>query len=82
MISNKMSQLLERSAAMSNMYTEGARMKALYGVENVYDYGLGNPNLPAPDIVRETSIRILNETDPWYLHHYMPNNGFIEATIA
>ena len=79
MISNKMSQLLERSAAMSNMYTEGARMKALYGVENVYDYGLGNPNLPAPDIVRETSIRILNETDPWYLHHYMPNNGFIEA---
>ena len=79
MISDKMSKLLERSAAMSNMYTEGARMKALYGVENVYDYGLGNPNLPAPDIIRETSIRILNETDPWYLHHYMPNNGFVEA---
>ena len=79
MISDKMSKLLERSAAMSNMYTEGARMKAQYGVENVYDYGLGNPNLPAPDIIRETSIRILNETDPWYLHHYMPNNGFPEA---
>ena len=79
MISDRMSKLLERSAAMSNMYTEGARMKALYGVENVYDYGLGNPNLPAPDIIRETSIRVLNETDPWYLHHYMPNNGFIEA---
>ena len=46
MISDKMSKLLERSAAMSNMYTEGARMKAQYGVENVYDFGLGNPNLP------------------------------------
>lgn len=79
MISDRMSKLLERSAAMSNMYTEGARMKALYGVENVYDYGLGNPNLPAPDIIRETCIKVLNETDPWYLHHYMPNNGFVEA---
>ena len=41
--------------------------------------GMGNPNLPAPDSIRETSIRVLQETDPWYLHHYMPNNGFPEA---
>lgn len=79
MISDKMSKLLERSAAMSAMYTESARMKEQYGVENVYDFGMGNPNLAAPDIIREVSIKVLNETDPWYLHHYMPNNGFVEA---
>ncbi len=79
MISEKMSQLLEKSAAMSAMYTESARMKAEYGVENVYDFGMGNPNLAAPEIIREISIRVLQETDPWYLHHYMPNNGFPEA---
>ena len=79
MISEKMSKLLERSAAMSSMYTESARLKEKYGAENVYDFGMGNPNLPAPDSIRETSIRILRETDPWYLHHYMPNNGFPEA---
>ena len=79
MISDKMSKLLERSAAMSAMYTESARMKEQYGVENVYDFGMGNPNLAAPDSIREVSIKVLNETDPWYLHHYMPNNGFIEA---
>lgn len=79
MISDKMSKLLERSAAMSAMYTESARMKKQYGVENVYDFGMGNPNLAAPDSIREVSIKVLNETDPWYLHHYMPNNGFIEA---
>ena len=79
MISDRMSKLLERSAAMSSMYTESARMKEQYGAENVYDFGMGNPNLAAPDIIRETSIKVLNETDPWYLHQYMPNNGFIEA---
>ena len=79
MISDKMSKLLERSAAMSAMYTESTRMKEQYGVENVYDFGMGNPNLAAPDSIREVSIKVLNETDPWYLHHYMPNNGFIEA---
>ena len=79
MISEKMSKLLERSAAMSSMYTESARLKEKYGAENVYDFGMGNPNLPAPDSIRETSIRVLQETDPWYLHHYIPNNGFPEA---
>ena len=79
MISEKMSKLLERSAAMSSMYTESARLKEKYGAENVYDFGMGNPNLPAPDSIRETSIRVLQETDPWYLHHYMSNNGFPEA---
>ena len=79
MISEKMSKLLERSAAMSSMYTESARLKEKYGAENVYDFGMGNPNLPAPDSIRETSIHVLQETDPWYLHHYMPNNGFPEA---
>ena len=36
MISEKMSKLLERSAAMSSMYTESARLKEKYGAENVY----------------------------------------------
>lgn len=44
MISEKMSKLLERSAAMSSMYTESARLKEKYGAENVYDFGMGNPN--------------------------------------
>ena len=35
MISEKMSKLLERSAAMSSMYTESARLKEKYGAENV-----------------------------------------------
>ena len=52
MISEKMSKLLERSAAMSSMYTESARLKEKYGAENVYDFGMGNPNLPAPDSIR------------------------------
>ena len=35
MISEKMSKLLERSAAMSSMYTDSASLKEKYGAENV-----------------------------------------------
>ena len=79
MISDKMSRLLERSAAMSSMYTEAARLRELYGAENLYDFSMGNPYLAAPESVREAGIKVLQETDPWYLHHYMPNLGFVEA---
>ena len=79
MISDKMSGLLKRSAAMSSMYTEAARLRELYGAENLYDFSMGNPYLAAPESIKEAGIKVLQETDPWYLHHYMPNLGFVEA---
>ena len=65
MICEKIAKRLERSTAMGGMYTESARLKEKYGAENVYDFGMGNPNLPATDSIRETSIRVVQETDPW-----------------
>ena len=50
MISEKMSKLLERSAAMSSMYTESARLKEKYGAENVYDFGMAIPTCLRPTI--------------------------------
>ena len=47
MIADKMKPLVENNSAIRTMFEEGKRMAALYGTENVYDFSLGNPNVPA-----------------------------------
>ena len=76
MISRKMSYLAKNGSAIRAMFEEGKEMAAKFGKENVYDFSLGNPNTPAPEIIRETAIRLLNESDPVFLHGYMSNVGY------
>ena len=45
------------------------------GYENVFDYSLGNPSVPAPDSFREACVRYLQEEDPVKLHGYAPTTG-------
>ena len=45
------------------------------GYENVFDYSLGNPSVPAPDSFREACVRYLQEEDPVRLHGYAPTTG-------
>lgn len=76
MISKKMKKMVEKSAAISALFTESARLKALYGAENVYDFGIGNPNIAAPSSVNETAIHILKSMDSLKLHGYTDSSGF------
>lgn len=66
------------------MFEEGKRLAAQYGPENVYDFSLGNPNVPAPAKLKDAIVDILNEVDPVVVHGYMSNAGFPEVrkTIA
>lgn len=79
MISAKMLKMTEGGSAIRAMFEEGARMAAKFGRENVYDFSLGNPNIPAPERVRESIVRIASETDPMELHGYMSNAGYPEV---
>ena len=45
------------------------------GYENVFDFSLGNPSVPAPDSYRDISIRLLQEEEPLKLHGYNPTMG-------
>ena len=76
MISDKMKSLVEGSSAVRAMFDEGNRLKAIYGEKNVFDFSIGNPNVPAPASVRKAILEILEEEDPVRLHGYMPNAGF------
>lgn len=84
MISEKMIKMTEGGSAIRAMFEEGNRLAAMYGRENVYDFSLGNPNIPAPERVRSEIVRIASETDPMELHGYMSNAGYpsVRAKIA
>jgi aspartate aminotransferase len=74
-ISKKIENIIAGSSFIRRMFEEGARLKAEYGAENVYDFSLGNPNVPPPEKFNE----ILRETiDTCGLdgHCYMPNTGY------
>ena len=59
----------------------GAARKAEIGAENVYDFSLGNPSIPAPDAVRASLARNI-ELDPVQLHSYTPAVGLPVAREA
>ena len=79
MISEKMKVLVAGSSVTRAMFEEGNRLAKIYGRENVYDFSLGNPNVPAPEKVKTAAIDILNTVDPVKLHGYMSNAGYEEV---
>lgn len=84
MISEKMKYFVQNNSALRIMFEEGNRLRAKYGADKVYDFSLGNPNVPAPQEVKQAIIDVVNEEDPLILHGYMNNAGFedVRQTIA
>ncbi len=85
MIADKMKGMVANSSAIRAMFEEGTRMAELYGAENVYDFSLGNPNVPAPASVKRAIIELLDEKDPVVLHGYTnSNSGYadVRQTVA
>ena len=64
------------------MFEEGKRMAAIYGEENVYDFSLGNPSVPAPKEVKEATYDIQEHEPPLLVHGYMCNAGFEDVRQA
>lgn len=59
----------------------GSARKAQIGAENVFDFSLGNPSIPAPESVRASIARAL-ELPPTQLHGYTPAPGLPAACEA
>ena len=83
MISKKMENMVANSSAIRVMFEEGNRLAKIYGSENVFDFSLGNPNVPAPDAVKYAIKELLDEEDPVVLHGYTNSNaGYEDVRIA
>jgi aspartate aminotransferase len=74
-ISTKMRKFAETSSWIRKMFEEGAKMKAQYGAENVFDFSLGNPDVPPPPEYNKVIKEIVNNETPG-MHAYMPNGGY------
>lgn len=59
----------------------GSARKTQIGAENVFDFSLGNPSIPAPESVRSSIARAL-ELPPTQLHGYTPAPGLPAAREA
>ena len=75
---------VKNSSVIRAMFEEGKRMAAIYGADHVYDFSLGNPNVPAPAKVKEAVYDILENEDSLMVHGYMSNSGYddVRGTIA
>jgi aspartate aminotransferase len=80
-IASKIREAMERSSWIRQMFESGARLKAEFGADNVFDFSLGNPNLSPPEAFR-TVLHELLEEDPPGCHGYMPNAGLPEVRAA
>ena len=82
MISEKMKVFVNNSSAIRAMFEEGKKMAAQYGADHVYDFSLGNPNIPAPESVKEAIVDIVTHEDPVTVHGYMNNSGYEDVRAA
>ncbi|MCI5147745.1 MAG: aminotransferase class I/II-fold pyridoxal phosphate-dependent enzyme, partial [Candidatus Electrothrix sp. AR3] len=74
-VAKKMQAFAEKSSWIRKMFEEGARMKAEFGAENVFDFSLGNPDVPPPKKFIQV-LAELAECDTSGVHAYMPNGGY------
>jgi aspartate aminotransferase len=77
-IARKIETTIAGSSWIRRMFEEGAELKKKFGPENVYDFSLGNPNLPPPDKFNEV-LRDVVSTCGLDAHCYMPNTGYPEV---
>lgn len=82
MISEKMLALGESRSVIREIAAYGAQRKQEIGAENVFDFSIGNPSVPAPEKVNETIISLLRERNSIDLHGYTASAGSMEARRA
>ena len=69
-------------SCIRDLFEYGRKRAAIVGPENVYDYSLGNPSIPAPAEVNEAVHKILEETDSLLVHGYTSAVGDYDARKA
>ncbi len=74
MVSQRMLGLGTARSVIRELFEYGKQRAAVVGAENVFDFSLGNPSVPAPPEVNETILRLLKE-NPDLIHCYTSAQG-------
>ncbi len=84
MLSEKVLSMTKQKSVIREIFEYGMTRAKEVGAENVYDFSIGNPSVPAPPSVDQAIYDIMKEQDPVERHGYAPNAGIPEVreTIA
>ncbi len=79
-----MRELGARRSVIRELFEYGKKRKAEVGAENVYDFSLGNPSVPAPSEVNENLVKLIENESSILLHGYTSAQGDagVRAAIA
>ena len=75
MINQNMYALGANRSCIRELFEYGRQRAAIVGAENVFDYSLGNPSIPAPAGVNEAIHAVLNEMPSLAVHGYTSAPG-------
>lgn len=81
MVSNKMYELGSKRSTIRELFEYGKRRAQEIGRENVYDFSIGNPSVPAPECVKKALIEVL-EDEPAKVHGYTSAEGDVQTRQA
>ena len=82
MLNQKSLEMLKAKDIIFEIFGYASKRRQEVGAENVFDFSLGNPSVPAPEALGEALCRITRETDPKVLHSYSPAGGIPEVRFA
>ena len=82
MVNSEYKGLGSSPSIIRDLFAYGLEQKKKCGAENVFDFSIGNPSIPAPDAVNDSIRRILEEEDPVKVHGYSSAAGFDETREA
>ncbi len=73
-IAEKILNMVEGSSLIRKMFEEGAKLKAQFGVDKIYDFSLGNPDVPPPQEFKKALKAMVEDEN--LNHGYMFNEGY------
>lgn len=82
MINEQYKAMLNGKSQIRVLSEYAAKRGQEIGYENVFDYSLGNPSVPAPKAFTDEMIRLLRDEDPMTLHGYSPSLGITSVREA
>lgn len=82
MISETMCRLGKHRSVIREIFEYSKQRAAEIGAGNVFDFSIGNPNVPAPDSVKAAVRELLDTQDDVYLHGYTSAQGDSETRRA
>ncbi len=82
MISKEAYLLGSKKSTIRELFEYGKQAADKFGKENVFDFSLGNPSVSPPDLLTQTSIKILTDSYPCEIHGYTSAQGLFKTRAA